>query len=118
MIDGKLYRCHRIIAHAFLGFDLTSPLQIDHRNRNPLNNGIWNLRVVTNQENQFNTDAKGVCVHRNKFEGYIRIDGKYIAKYFKTEDEALQWRNEMKALHYTINEVDYKKVFSQVLRNI
>jgi hypothetical protein len=117
-IDYKNYKCHRIIAHAYFGFDLNSPLHIDHRDRNTSNNGIWNLRVVTQQENNWNNGAKGVSVIRNGFQGQITTYGKQIFKYFKTEAEALQWREEMKQQLHTINEVNYKKVFSQVLRNI
>ena len=50
----KQYFNHRIIAHAFLGLDLNSKLVVDHINHNIHNNSIDNLRVVTNQQNQFN----------------------------------------------------------------
>jgi hypothetical protein len=117
-IDDKKYIFHRIIAHAYFGFDLDSPLHIDHRDRNRSNNGIWNLRVVTHQENNWNTGAKGVCRHLNGWLARVHINSNPIQKRFKTEAEALQWREEMKQQLHTINEVDYKKVFSQVLRNI
>ena len=59
-LNGKIFLNHRIIAYAFLGLDINNPKQyIDHIDRNRQNNNFKNLRIVTNQENQFNTNAKG-----------------------------------------------------------
>jgi hypothetical protein len=66
---------------------------IDHRDRNPQNNKIGNLRAVTNQQNQFNTNAKGYTYREElkKFEAQIRTDGKleYLG-YYDTAEEAHQ----------------------------
>tara|TARA_R110000803_G_scaffold81554_1_gene147510 strand:- start:266 stop:748 length:483 start_codon:yes stop_codon:yes gene_type:complete len=54
---------------------------IDHIDGNPLNNNIENLRVVTNQENQWNrTKAKGYYwFKRDKnWKAEIRLNGKCI----------------------------------------
>ena len=52
--------------------------KIDHINRNSLDNRIENLRVLTNQQNLFNTKAKGYTwsnLH-NKWQSQIMIGGK------------------------------------------
>ena len=106
-INNKMYKLHRIIAHAFLGFDLQSDLQIDHIDRNIHNNSISNLRPVTNQQNQFNRDAKGYRKRTLKdgavrWETYLQINGKNISKTFKTEDEARKYYLELKAIHHIL----------------
>ena len=87
-IDRKGYQMHRVIAHAFKILDLHSNLEIDHIDRNKTNNCISNLRPVTNQQNQFNTNAKGYFWHNNKWEAQICLDGKriYLGRYDTEED--------------------------------
>jgi len=51
-IDGLLHKAHRVIYKMFHTFD--ESLQIDHVNRDPSDNRIENLRVVTNQQNSLN----------------------------------------------------------------
>lgn len=91
-INYKHYFLHRIIAMAFLGLDITNPKSyIDHIDRNPLNNNVSNLRIVSHQQNTFNTNAKGCSWHkaRNKWRSEIKLNGKYIhLGLFNTEEEA------------------------------
>ena len=54
-IDGKIYKNHRLIFLMFYGW---LPDQIDHIDRNSLNNKIENLRQATNAENQRNSKVK------------------------------------------------------------
>jgi hypothetical protein len=54
-IDKKIIVNHRIIFMMFCGF---LPKQIDHIDRNTLNNKIENLRPATNAENQCNSKVK------------------------------------------------------------
>ena len=64
---------------------------IDHINRDSTDNRIENLRVVTNQQNQFNKNAKGYYWNKknNKWCARIRIDDKLIQLgHFKKEEDA------------------------------
>ncbi len=51
-IKGKNYKAHRLIFLYHKGY---LPKEIDHIDRNPLNNKIENLRETTRSENCFNT---------------------------------------------------------------
>ena len=58
--------------------DTSATNKIDHININSLDNRIENLRVLTNQQNLFNTKAKGYTwsnLH-NKWQSQIMIGGK------------------------------------------
>jgi hypothetical protein len=50
------YRVHRIAWKMFYGEDPPTGLDIDHINRNKIDNRIANLRVATRSENMQNTD--------------------------------------------------------------
>jgi len=89
-IKGKTCYSHRLI-YMYHNGEITSDLHIDHIDRNKYNNNIENLRLVTIQENQFNTDAKGYYFHKpsNKFMAYIKVHQKQInLGYFDAEKEA------------------------------
>ena len=102
-IEDKGYLFHRIIYKAFNPeWDIHSPLEIDHINRDKKDNRIENLRLVTHQQNLWNKNAKGYYRHRNHFEGQIRVNGKYLSKNFGTEDEAMSWYLQQKAIHHII----------------
>ena len=57
-VNRTLYLAHRLIWMWHNG-DIPEGFQIDHIDRNPSNNNIENLRIVTQQENMWNTKAKG-----------------------------------------------------------
>lgn len=106
-INKKLYCIHRIIAHAFKGFDLQSELDVDHLDRNIHNNSISNLEPKTHQQNLFNTDAKGYTKRTFKngtvrWITHLKINGKQLSKCFKTEYEAKNHYLELKAIHHVI----------------
>ncbi len=79
---GRTYRRHRIIGYCYLGLDLNDKTQqIDHIDHDKLNNDLMNLRIVSNQENQFNrSDTKGYSWHHKtkKWQARIKTDGKLI----------------------------------------
>lgn len=92
---GKLYRRHRVLACVFLGLDINDPKsQVDHIDCNKLNNSLENLRIVSNQQNQWNRkDTKGYCWYERykKFQANICLNGKHIhLGYFDNEDDARQ----------------------------
>ena len=102
-INNKEYKQHRIVYFAFhQDWDINNPkLQIDHINRVKNDNRLENLRVVTSQQNQFNrSNTKGYSFvkDKNKWRGFIMLNGKSISKYFDTEEEARAWYLEQKAL--------------------
>jgi len=103
-INGKKYFIHRIIAMVFLGLIINDTTeQIDHINRIRDDNRVENLRIVNNQENQFNTKHKGLYKKENgTYKAYIGINGKQFSKTFKTEAEAINWRNEQKIIYHSI----------------
>jgi len=86
--EGKLkyFRIHRLVYHAFKG---ELPKEIDHKDRNKLNNNIKNLRPATNSLNQGNREAP-----KNNLSGYKGIwqekrTGKWRAAIQK--DNKRQW---------------------------
>ena len=100
----KHYKIHRLIALAFLGLDIDNPKKvIDHVNRNKLDNQVSNLRLVSNQENQFNRNAKGYTKYGNKYRAKIKINGKDIwLGSFDTEELAHNAYLQAKLIHHII----------------
>ena len=78
---------------AFLELDIENPKQvIDHQDRDKSNNNVSNLRIVTQQQNLFNQNAKGYCWYKptNKWLAQIFVDGKKIyLGYFENKEDAL-----------------------------
>lgn len=91
----KLYRCHRI-AWAIGHDTLNVPPVLDHINGDRSDNRLCNLRVATNQQNNFNSKSrrkglKGAYFNKqaNKWQSQIRLCGKQKhLGYFDTEIEA------------------------------
>lgn len=83
--------------------------QIDHEDRNPLNNAIGNLRLATQSQNKANSNAyknnklgiKGVRLHRNgQYEARIRKDGVliYIGCFRTIKEAMIAYNNRAKDL--------------------
>jgi hypothetical protein len=103
----KLYYVHRIVYSLYNPeWKINNPkLIIDHDDRNKLNNDISNLRDLTQQENCFNTDAKGYTWHRQteKYKAGIDLNGQHIhLGYFDTTEEAHQAYLNAKAIYHVI----------------
>ena len=108
-IYGKWYVLSRVVYKAHNNdWDITDSSknnQVDHINRNPLDNRIENLRVLTNQQNQWNNNAKGYHWDKrsNKWEAQIRVNGK--SKYlglFTEEEDAHQAYLNAKEIHHKV----------------
>jgi hypothetical protein len=79
--------------------------RLDHFNRIKNDNRISNLRILTHQQNLFNTNAKGYGWHKpnQKWLSRIKINGKLIyLGSFNTEEEARQSYVEAKKKYHII----------------
>ena len=84
---------------------------VDHINRNPLDNRRENLRICTHQQNQYNrtkqsnntSGFKGVSFNKEKqkFEARIGIDGKSkFLGYFDTAEKASECYKQAALKHH------------------
>ena len=107
--DGKKIQIymHRIILNP------TNGLEIDHINRNGLDNTRCNLRAVTHRENMWNsrTRRKYLGVHHdcNKYFATININGKniHLGGYYTPEEAEKAYLE--KAYHIIKSKSLYKK---------
>jgi len=90
-VDSVTYTRHRLIWAMHHGWPEDRTLDIDHINRKKGDDRIENLRLLTRQGNQENTDAKGYRYDRraNKYYAQITTNGKQIyLGCFDTKEEA------------------------------
>ena len=73
VIDGKL-----VLLHRFLVGPSANSSEVDHINRNRLDNRLSNLRVVTRDENQWNTTLR--ANNSSGYKGVYRANGRWIAR--------------------------------------
>ena len=103
-VNGKLLYMHRMLMNP-------ENLQVDHINHDKLDNRKFNLRIVTNQENQFNrpvnsNNTSGVTgVYWNKdcrkLVAQITIDGRTISGgLFQEKEEAVQMRKALEQKYF------------------
>lgn len=99
---NKIVRLHRMITNCPNG------MVVDHINHDTLDNRKCNLRVITSQENNFNTRAKGYSWRKdkNKWAAYIRLNGnlKHLG-YFDIESDARDAYICAKRLYHIYNSV-------------
>jgi hypothetical protein len=98
IINYERFSFHRIVYYAYnQDWDITFNYNntIDHIDRNPLNNNIFNLRIANNREQILNRDitinAKGYYYNKKRQTYYpeITLNNKKICLgYYKTEQEA------------------------------
>jgi hypothetical protein len=108
-INNKDYATSRIIGMTFLGLDIINrQTQIDHIDRNPLNNNISNLRIVSGQQNMWNQKIKkGYSWNSRNKKWMVRIsvNGKSIHMgLYNTEEEAHNAYLEAKAKYHIIRD--------------
>lgn len=105
-IDNKQVLVHRII---WVMFNSSYPEQIDHIDRNRLNNLIENLRAATNTTNQHNVGLRkdntsgsiGVNLKHGKYQARIQNEGKRIhLGTFDTIEEATIVYNKAKEKYH------------------
>jgi len=104
-LGPKKIKLSRLTAYIYLNFDINnSNLVIDHIDRNPLNNSLSNLRIVTPQQNQFNRGAVGCHIRKNgRFKATLRINKKLLCLgTYDTEEEAHAKYLEAKQIHHII----------------
>jgi len=90
----RINKNKQILMHRMVFGDKNN-LDIDHINRNKLDNRKENLRFVNRSQNMMNTDAKGYywCKNKKKWAAYIHINYKSIALgRYKTEEQAKKAR--------------------------
>jgi len=98
---------YRIYHHQFIYYWVNKMVcdQIDHININRLDNRISNLRSINNQENHFNTNAKGAYWSKKhkKWKSCIHLNGKGLhLGTFDTEEEAREAYLEAKKKYHII----------------
>ncbi len=100
----KSCRVHRLVASAFIPNPHNKP-QVDHKDRNRLNNNIDNLRWETSSVNNRNQSLskantsgyQGVSLHKNRNTWCARWcdqNGKLRSKSFKKIEDAIAYRAE------------------------
>ena len=106
MINKRYYSFHRIIGFVFLGLDIENKkIQIDHIDRNKLNNQVSNLRIATQQQNMWNRGFKGYSWNSvsKRYQAQIRVNKKCICLgSYKTKEEAHQAYLDAKKIHHII----------------
>ena len=106
-INYKNYGVHRVVYKLHNpDWDIddgTMCNYIDHIDKNPLNNDIDNLRVVTHQQNMWNNNGKCYRLRGKKYQVQIVFNSKTIyGGTFETEEEAIERVKEMKAEYHNI----------------
>jgi len=82
------------------GFD-PGEMEIDHINRNRLDNRISNLRIATRTQNRQNNRYAGVFLNKKYFRARIAVDGVEIhLGCFRTFDEARAARREAELKYF------------------
>jgi hypothetical protein len=100
-INGQPFHVHRLI-WAIVHGSLSQDLEVDHRDCNPLNNKIGNLRLANNQQQSSNSrmlrrtlsGTKGVKPHRDKFQARIKVNGKsrHLGTFATLEEARVAYR--------------------------
>lgn len=101
-IDGKNLYLHRVLYSQYNNIPLNELVgEIDHIDMNKKNNALNNLRLVTRSENNLNRpiQTNNKCNykfiyftrHKNRYAFEFKLDK--VCKYFKTLEQAIEFRN-------------------------
>lgn len=106
MVNAKSTYIHRLVGCCFLGLNMEEGWNsmIDHIDRNPSNNRVDNLRIVNNQENQWNNECKGYYYdkQKKKYHATIRKDNEHIfLGLFNTAEDARKAYLDAKKIYHT-----------------
>ena len=101
-LNGRNYRRARLVYSLHYGYP--GELEIDHINRDRSDDRIGNLRAVTHSQNsknkglpRTNTGHSGISETPScKYRSSVNVNGKHRSKTFKTIEEAISWRKEIK----------------------
>jgi len=72
-----VYKAHRLAWLMGHGVD-PCELCVDHRDRNPTNNSLSNLRLCTHKQNRSNTAGKGWAERNGRYRAYVGGENKLI----------------------------------------
>jgi hypothetical protein len=109
VIDCQHYLVHRIIWKMEHGID--PPMRVDHKDRNPLNNRITNLRLATQSQNLANSKMlrnntsgiRGVILDKRSGKWLARMSvmnrSKHIGSFATPEEAKAAYQNAAIALH-------------------
>jgi hypothetical protein len=89
----------------FITYGNVDFIELDHKDINPSNNKIHNLRISNRFQQTQNRNCKGYGFHKRdkKWQAQIRFNKKYIhLGYFNTEEEARQAYLEAKKKYHTL----------------
>ena len=108
-INKKIYGKHRVVYKLnnpdWNITDNSNTNHIDHIDRNPLNNKIENLRVVSKKQNAFNKNCRGYYFNKNLNKWIAKITANYEQHYlgcFILECEAREAYLEAKKIYHVI----------------
>ena len=99
MVGGKMIYLHRHVLEV-VGIDIPVGMDVDHINRDSLDNRLANLRIITHEQNMNNLSRRGVGVrkYRNRWNARIFIHNREVCLgTFDTKEEALAARAQAEA---------------------